>query len=99
MARDDDRQRVPAQRLRHRARGGGLTQHAGDTRVRAHRPVGDARRGLEHGPVELAPGQSQIERPLELGASALDILEELAVERLDLGPVQERLDALDSAQP
>src|SRR3989441_12964098 len=99
MARDDDGQRVPAQRLRHRARGGGLSQHPGDTRVRAHRTVGDLRRGLEHGAVELAPGQSQIERPLEPGASALDILEEVAVERLDLDAVQERLDALLAAQP
>ena len=49
--------------------------------------------------MELAPGQSQIERPLEPGASALDILEEVAVERLDLGAVQERLDALLAAQP
>src|SRR5437879_9745875 len=97
MAGNDDRQRVPAERLRHGARRGGLTKLARDARIGPHGAVGDARRRLEHGAVELAPREPQVERPLEPGAPALDVLQKISVQRLHLGTVQERLDPLVAA--
>src|SRR5439155_649439 len=81
---NDDRQRVPAERLRHGARRGGLTKLARDARIGPHGAVGDARRRLEHGTVELAPREPQVERPLEPGAPALDVLEKISVQRVHL---------------
>src|SRR5437879_9215677 len=97
MAGNDDRQRVPAERLRHGARRGGLTKLARDPRVGPHGAVGDARRRLEHGAVELAPREPQVEWPLEPDAPALDVLEKISVQRIHLGTVRERLDPLVAA--
>ena len=99
MAGNDDRQRVPAERLRHGAGGGRLTQLARDPRVRPHGAIGNAHRRLEHGAVKLAPRESQVERPLEPVPPALDVLEQVSVQRLDLGAVRERLDGLVAVEP
>src|SRR5437762_14096957 len=95
----DDGHRVVTKRLRHGAHGPGRSDLAGDSGVRGHSAVWHGRRRLEHRAVERAPREPQVERPLEPGTPALDVLEELAVERLDLRPVRERLDGLVAAQP
>src|SRR5213078_2910736 len=95
----DDGHRVVTKRLRHGAHSPWRSDLAGDAGVRGHSAVWHGRRRLEHRAVERAPREPQVERPLEPGTPALDVLEELALERLDLGPVRERLDALDPAQP
>src|SRR5439155_907151 len=49
--------------------------------------------------VQHAPREPQVERPLEPGTPALDVLEQVSVQPLDLGTVLERLDGLVAAQP
>ncbi len=48
--------------------------------------------------MKIAARQAQVERPLQAGAVAPQVLEQLAVERLDLGAVLLGVDAGDSAQ-
>src|SRR5712692_4422979 len=93
VARDNDRQRVPAERLGHGARGRRPAELARDAGVGAHRAVRDLRRRVEHRAMKGAPRQAQIERPAEPAAPAVQVFEEVAVERLDLSAVLDRLDA------
>ena len=99
VTRHHDRQRVPAERLRDGARRRRPADLGGDAGVRGDRAVRDGGGGAQHRPVEVAPRQAQVERPLEPRAIAPQVLEELAEERLDVGAVLLRLDAAHAAQP
>ena len=95
----DDRQRIPAQGLRDRARRRGLADLGGDPGVRRDRAVRDRGRRAQDRAVEVAARQPQVERPLQTRAIAAQIFHELAVERLDLGAVLLQLDPGDPTQP
>src|SRR6266480_848694 len=95
----DDGHRVVTKRLRHGAHSPWRSDLAGDAGVRGHSAVWHGRRRLEHRTVERAPREPQVERPLEPGTPALDVLEQVSVQPLDLGTVLERLDGLVAAQP
>src|SRR5947199_209878 len=95
----DDGHRVVTKRLRHGAHSPWRPDLAGEAGVRGHSAVWHGRRRLEHRTVERAPREPQVERPLEPGTPALDVLEQVSVQPLDLGTVLERLDGLVAAQP
>src|SRR5262245_19325879 len=99
VTRHHDRQRVPAERLRDGACRGRPADLGGDAGVRGNRAVRDGGGGAQHCPVEIAARQTQVERPLQPRAITMQVLEELAVERLDLGAVLLRLDAARAAEP
>ena len=99
VAGHDDRQGVPAERLRDRADRRGLADLARDAGVGHHGAVRDRRGGREHPAVEVAPRQAQVERPLEPRALVLEVLHQLAIEDLDVRAVLDRLDARRAEQP
>src|SRR6266436_610165 len=99
VAGDDDRQRIPSERLRHRPSGCGLPDLAGEAGVRRHGAVRDFRGGGEHVSVEVAADEPEIEWPFEPRALALEILHQLPVARLDLGAILDGLHAAHVGEP
>src|SRR5438093_1741576 len=98
VAGDDDGKRIPSERLRRRAdrlRPADLAREAG---VGDDGAVRDLGRGAEHGPVEVAPGESQVEWPLETGGPALEVRPDVPVERVDLTGVLDRLDVAEAPE-
>src|SRR2546425_676838 len=99
VAGDDDRQRIPSERLRHCPSGCGLPDLAGEAGVRRHGAVRDFRGGGEHVSVEVAADEPEIEWPFEPRALALEILHQLPVARLDLGAILDGLPAAHVGEP
>ncbi len=94
---DDDRQRVPAQGLGHRPDRGRRADANRDPRVRRDRAVRQCGGGFQHATLEVAPRPAQVERPVEAGATALQILDQLGAQRLGGGRVLDRLLAEEAA--
>src|SRR3989449_1377542 len=99
MARHDDGQRIPAQRLRHRAHGARPADTPGHTPVRGHGAVRDGRRRLQHGAGEVARGEPPVERPVEIAPAARDVVEQLPLQALELRPALDGLHALVAGEP
>src|SRR5438552_1577153 len=91
MTGHDDRQRIPAQCLRHRAHRPRLADAPRDARVRGDRPVRDGRRRFEHRALEIAPREPPVERPVEVPATAADVVQQIALQALELRPSRHRL--------
>src|SRR5262249_46236538 len=84
MTRHDDRQRIPAQRLSHRAHRARLADTPRDARVRRDGAIRNVRGGLEHRALEAAPRQPPVERPVEAATTAADVVEQIALQTLEL---------------